>query len=111
MYFICIPNLIHDYINITNDIYNINLEKKYAHFIKGYYFYRVNEKLTSNISFLIKTYDGESFLVSSYTNYNNYNTILINNDIYDNGVAKLYNTDNELYVLINNTILEIEFDN
>jgi hypothetical protein len=111
MFFICIPNIIHDYINIVNDEYNINIDIKYAHLINGYYFYQVHEKLNSNVSFLIKTYDGESYLVSSNINYNDYNTILIKNDIYDNGVAQIYNTDNELYVLIKNTILEIQFDN
>jgi hypothetical protein len=111
MFLICIPNINHDYINIISAEYNINIDKTYAIFINGYYFYKVNQKLTSSVSYLIKTYDGELFLVSRYINENDYNTIYINKYIYDNGVAQIYHDDYNIIALINhdNTNKIIEF--
>ena len=38
MFFICIPNIIHDYINIVNDEYNIQLYKDSLMFLLIGYF-------------------------------------------------------------------------
>jgi hypothetical protein len=115
MYFICIPNINHDYINIISDEYNINIDKHNATFIEDYYFYKVDRDLNSSASFSVKNNNGESLYISNNINSNNYNQLSIYNNnydnyYYDNGIAKIYHEDNNNYkliiALINNHIIE-----
>ena len=111
MYLICIPNINHDYINIISDNYNINIDKKYAIFIKNYYFYKVDRNLTSAASYLVKKYNGDSIIISNNISVYNYNQMSIyNNNYYDNGIAKVYHDNDDVIVMVENRIIEFTIE-
>jgi hypothetical protein len=119
MFYICIPkNIInlHDvwengYIEvlIDNIVFNIPI-KTFTFIIKSsYYIYKINSTLTSAIYYKIKTLTGYSYLITGnqiYITNNNYNTILINNNVYDNGVASIYHDKNDIIIKIGENVFE-----
>jgi hypothetical protein len=112
MFLICIPNIIHDYINVVSDDINMIIDKVKAKFINNYYFYIVESNLTTAVSFSVNSYNGGKYLISSYTNDINYNTILMHTNTYDNGVAKIFHQDyNYIIALVQNKVIELEYVN
>ena len=109
MFYICIPSMNHNSINIISDEYNININKSNAIFTNDYYLYKVNNNLTSGVSYQINSNNTKEYLITSNMTFNNYNYILMNDyNYYDTGFAKIYHEDeNHLIMMINNKIIEI----
>jgi hypothetical protein len=108
MYYICIPNITHDYINIISDEYNININKSKAIIFKNYYIYKVNNELKSGVSYKIKSNNKKEYLITPYIDVNNYNYILMYQTMYDNGIAKIYHeSNNEIIMMIDNKVIEV----
>lgn len=121
MFYICIPgNIIsipdvwnHGYIEILIDGIFMNIPIKSFAFIinndKNYYMYKINSIINTGIYYKIKTTNDKSYLITkinSYITYDNYNTILLNNNIYDNGIATIYNDNSDLFIKIGEKVIE-----
>ncbi len=108
MFYICIPNITHDYINIISDEYNININKSKAILFKNYYIYKVNNELKSGVSYQIKSFNVNNILHTPNIDNNNYTQILMYPTMYDTGIAKIYHeTNNEIIMMINNQVIEV----
>ena len=108
MFYICIPNITHDYINIISDSYNININKSNAIYINNYYIYKVDKHLTSGVLYQIKSKNSNNILHTVNKNIDNYNYILLYPTIYDTGIAKIYHeSNNEIIMMIENEIIEL----
>ncbi len=121
MFYICIPSNIislpdvwnHGYIEIYLDGIVFNMPIKIFTFtVKAnsiYYVYKVNSTLTSGIYYKIRTITNKSYLITNdsvYISNYNYNTIIINNNIYDNGIASIYHEKNDIIIKIGDKIIE-----
>jgi hypothetical protein len=107
MFIICIPNIIHDYINIISDEYNININKSKAIFTNGYYFYKIDKNLTSGVEYKVISDNTEIFITSSL-NANNNHYILLYETMYDTGIAKIYHDYHDNIIMINNNVFEVD---
>ena len=116
MFFICIPNIPHDYINIISDEYNININKSKAICILSpasggvynYFIYKIEQNLTSNVSYQIISNNKRLLLFTQNLDVNNYNYILMYPTMYDTGIAKIYHENkNEIIMMINDKVIEV----
>ncbi len=109
MFYICIPNINHNHINIISDEYNINISKSNAILIDNYYIYKVDKNLTSGVSYNI---DPPNIFNAKYLDENNYNCILVYPTMYDTGFAQIYhdnqhdNDYNDIIMMIGDKVIE-----
>ena len=127
MFYICIPGNIvsnsniwnHGYVIVLVDGISVNIKiKSFSHIIncnnKKYFIYKINSSITSGINYKISTLRNESYLITNnnkYITHNNYNTFLIDNNIYDNGIATIYHDKSYIFIKIENTVVEVNLQN
>lgn len=123
MFYICIPGNIVSISNVwnygnvivfVNDIKFIIKINTFTNIIRcnhtKYFLYKINSDITSGIYYKITTTTNESYLITNNQEFitnNNYNTISVNNNIYDNGIATIYHDKSEFFVKIGDNVIEL----